>query len=373
MPRRGENIYKRKDGRWEGRLIRGHHPNGKAIYQYVYGKSYSEAKRKLLDLRSRRNVGADTVNQRVKYKDILNEWLIMSQIRTKESTFSHYTHLSKLHILPFLGEIPIEHLTTKIVEDHILMLLSSGRIDGTGGLSPKTVSDILAIIKGSIAYAKNSGKQVTCYLEQITIRKSQVDMRVLNREEEERLRSTLLFDTDFSKLGVLLCLYTGIRIGEVCALKWGNFNFEAGTLSIYETLQRIQNVDDGSKHKTKIVVTTPKSQNSVRIIPLPDSLINILGRFKSSPRAYILTGCDDRFMEPRVLQYKFKKYAIESGVRNINYHALRHTFATRCIELGFDVKTLSEILGHANVNVTLNRYVHSSMELKRTSMQLFRF
>lgn len=87
MPRRGENIYKRKDGRWEGRLIRGHHPNGKAIYQYVYGKSYSEAKRKLLDLRSRRNVGADTVNQRVKYKDILNEWLIMSQIRTKESTF----------------------------------------------------------------------------------------------------------------------------------------------------------------------------------------------------------------------------------------------------------------------------------------------
>ena len=324
-------------------------------------------------MRSRSNVGADTVNQRVKYKDILNEWLIMSQIRTKESTFSHYTHLSKLHILPFLGEIPIEHLTTKIVEDHILMLLSSGRIDGTGGLSPKTVSDILAIIKGSIAYAKNSGKQVTCYLEQITIRKRQVDMRVLNREEEERLRSTLLFDTDFSKLGVLLCLYTGIGIGEVCALKWGNFNFEAGTLSIYETLQRIQNVDDGSTHKTKIVVTTPKSQNSVRIIPLPDSLINILSRFKSSPRAYILTGCDDKFMEPRVLQYKFKKYAIESDVRNINYHALRHTFATRCTELGFDVKTLSEILGHATVNVTLNRYVHSSMELKRTSMQLFRF
>lgn len=127
MPRRGENIYKRKDGRWEGRLIRGHHPNGKAIYQYVYGKSYSEAKRKLLDLRSRRNVGSDTVNQRVKYKDILNEWLIMSQIRTKESTFSHYTHLSKLHILPFLGEIPIEHLTTKIVEDHILILFRTGR------------------------------------------------------------------------------------------------------------------------------------------------------------------------------------------------------------------------------------------------------
>ena len=212
------------------------------------------------------------------------------------------------------------------------MLLSSGRIDGTGGLSPKTVSDILAIIKGSIAYAKNSGKQVTCYLEQITIRKSQVDMRVLNREEEERLHSTLLFDTDFSKLGVLLCLYTGIRIGEVCALKWGNFNFEAGTLSIYETLQRIQNVDDGSKHKTKIVVTTPKSQNSVRIIPLPDSLINILSRFKSSPRAYILTGCDDKFMEPRVLQYKFKKYAIESGVRNINYHALRHKIEVRDYE-----------------------------------------
>lgn len=160
-----------------------------------------------------------------------------------------------------------------------------------------------------------------------------------------------------------------MRIGEVCALRWENIDFSEGVLSVRETLQRIQDTDDNNCRKTKIVITEPKSKNSIRVIPLPVSLTDIVCQFKSAPKAYLLTGRTDKFMEPRTLQYRFEKYISESGLCNVNYHALRHTFATRCIELGFDVKTLSEILGHTNVNITLNRYVHSSIDTKRANMQ----
>lgn len=372
MPRRGENIYKRKDGRWEGRFIKGRQTNGKAMYSYVYGKTYSEVKQKLLDKRIAFDQEIKPSQCQAKYKDILHDWLVMSRLRTKESTYSRYVHLSKLHILPYLGDIPLDLFTAKAVECHINFLLSEGRISGEGGLAPKTVSDVLSIIKGSIDYARHLDNHITCHLEYLTIKKPQVDMRVLSLEEHKRLLAVLLHDTDFPKLGVLLCLYTGIRIGEVCALKWENINFLEGTLSIRETLQRIQNVDDVSNSKTKIVVTPPKSKKSIRVIPLPESLSNIICEFQSSPKAYVLTGRTDKFMEPRSLQYRFKKYASESGIFDVRYHALRHTFATRCIELGFDAKTLSDILGHTNVNITLNRYVHSSLEIKKNCMQRLR-
>ena len=369
MPKKGENIYKRKDGRWEGRYIKEYHADGKAKYTYVYGKTYSEVKQKLIDDRIALAQGKETGRCRVKYRDILHNWLAMSRMRIKESTYSRYVHLSETHILPRLGELTLDQLTTQAVEHHISFLISEGRVDGRGGLAPKTASDILTIIKGSIDYARCSGHQINCYLDRLTIKKPQVDMRVLSPDEQQKLLGVLLCNTDLPKLGVLLCLYTGMRIGEVCALRWENFDLSEGLLSIRETLQRIQDVDVGSSRKTKIVITEPKSKNSIRVIPLPASLIQIARQFQAVPKAYLLTGLVDKYMEPRSLQYNFKKYIEESGLSDVNYHALRHTFATRCIELGFDVKTLSEILGHTNVNITLNRYVHSSMDTKRANMQ----
>lgn len=369
MPKKGENIYRRKDGRWEGRYIKEHHADGKARYSYVYGKTYSEVKQKLIDDRIAFAQGRETGRCRTKYSDILHDWLAMSRMRIKESTYSRYVHLSETHILPHLGELTLDQLTTQVVEHHVSFLISEGRVDGSGGLAPKTTSDILVIIKGSIDYARCSGHQIKCYLDRLTIKKPQVDMRVLSVEEQRKLLNVLLCNTDLPKLGVLLCLYTGMRIGEVCALRWENFDFSEGVLSIRETLQRIQDVDVGSSRKTKVVITEPKSKNSIRVIPLPDSLADIVYQFKSVPKAYLLTGRTDKFMEPRTLQYRFEKYISESGLCDVNYHALRHTFATRCIELGFDVKTLSEILGHTNVNITLNRYVHSSIDAKKSSMQ----
>ena len=369
MPKKGENIYKRKDGRWEGRYIKGYLADGKARYAYVYGKTYSDVKQKLIDDRIAFAQGKDTARCKTKYRDILHDWLAMSRMRIKESTYSRYVHLSETHIEPYLGTLTLDCLTTQAVEHHISFLISEGRVDGNGGLAPKTTSDILTIIKGSIDYARCAGYKVNCYLDRLNIKKPQTDMRVLSPEEQQKLLLVLLSAIDLPKLGVILSLYTGMRIGEVCALRWENFDLSDGLLSIRETLQRIQDVDVGSSRKTKIVITEPKSKNSIRVIPLPASLIQIAKQFQAAPKAYILTGRVDKYMEPRSLQYNFKKYIEESGLSDVNYHALRHTFATRCIELGFDVKTLSEILGHTNVNLTLNRYVHSSMDTKRANMQ----
>ena len=157
MPKKGENIYRRKDGRWEGRYIKGYHADGKARYGYVYGKTYSEVKQKLIDDRIAFVQGKNTKHCKIKYRDILHDWLAMSKIRIKESTYSRYVHLSETHIEPSLGALTLDCLTTHTVEQHISFLISEGRVDGKGGLAPKTVSDILAIIKGSIDYARCVG------------------------------------------------------------------------------------------------------------------------------------------------------------------------------------------------------------------------
>lgn len=154
---------------------------------------------------------------------------------------------------------------------------------------------------------------------------------------------------------------------ELCALQWEDFDLAHSKLKIRKTMQRIQDLGNGSVSKTKIVITEPKSQCSIREIPLPLFIVDVAKKFASNPKAYILTGTD-RYIEPRTMQNRFKSYVKECNVEPANFHVLRHTFATRCVEVGFEVKSLSEVLGHANVNITLNRYVHSSFELKHSNM-----
>ena len=144
-------------------------------------------------------------------------------------------------------------------------------------------------------------------------------------------------------------------------------------LKIRKTMQRIKDTNIGAAKKTKIVITEPKSECSIRDIPLPSFMNEIARQFEGVPKAFVLTGDRNKFVEPRTMQNRFKVYVKESGIKDANYHALRHTFATRCIEVGFEIKSLSEVLGHSNVNITLNRYVHSSFELKCSNMNKLAF
>ena len=173
-------------------------------------------------------------------------------------------------------------------------------------------------------------------------------------------------------IGILVCLFTGIRVGELCALKWEDISFSEKTLYIHRTMQRIQiehTQPNQEGARTKVIVTNPKSQCSVRTIPLPDKLVRILKSVPNTSSGYFLTSSETKWIEPRTMQNHFKRLLKCCEVKDANYHTLRHTFATRCVELGFDVKSLSEILGHASVNITMNRYVHPSMQLKRENMQ----
>lgn len=369
MPRRGENIYKRKDGRWEGRFIKGHDIKGKALYGYVYGRTYSDVKQSLKNNQNKiLNLESTTTKSSASYESILVSWLESQRLNIKESTYARYHQIVYTHLIPDIGSLKIERMTTKLIENYLAKLIESGRIDGTGGLSSKTTSDILAIIKASVEYAEYNNYPLHCKLDKVCIKQHKEEMRVLSLEEQQKLTLVLLDDTDLIKFGVLLSLYTGIRIGELCALKWGNLCIAEGVLSVKETMQRIKDTSNHSISKTKIVITEPKSKCSVRDIPLPEFLISIAKGFQSNNSSYVLTGEKNRYVEPRTMQNRFKSLLRESQISDANYHALRHTFATRCIEVGFELKTLSEILGHSNVNITLNRYVHSSLDLKKENM-----
>lgn len=367
MPRKGENIYKRKDGRWEGRYILFHDAGHKAKYAYVYGKTYGEVKRKMTEEKRKDKKVNSPPNQSLTYNELLDIWLRSTQLNTKESTRARYTHLINTHIKPELGLYLLSQLSTEIIEAFIEQQLIGGRLDKRGGLSPKTVTDILTIVKSTIEYARYKDIPTICNLSKLSVKKKEKEMRVLSQTEQDSLTKVLVNEMDRYKFGVLLSLYTGIRIGELCALQWEDFCVPQTTLKIRKTMQRIQDLGNGSIAKTKIVITEPKSQCSVREIPLPSFIIDIAKPFISNPKAYILTG-NDRYVEPRTMQNRFKSYVNESGIDDANFHALRHTFATRCVEVGFEIKSLSEVLGHANVNITLNRYVHSSFELKYSNM-----
>jgi len=369
MPKTGKNIYKRKDGRWEGRYIKKRNAGGKIVYGSVYGKTCAEAKQRLTLFAAGEPIPAPLpppVTNNIAFADVAEQWLAVISLKVKASTYAGYVTALGIHILPWFGNHKIHGLTAVDIGLFAKNKLENGRADGTGGLSPKTVHDILSIIKsiGDFACKENiitDGFAITYPKQQ------QPNMRVLSLGEQSSLETVLKSDMDIHKLGILLCLYTGLRIGELCALRWCDISPDFGTLSVRHTLQRVKNIGNGGG-KTKILIDTPKSPRSVRDIPIPKFLSPYLQSFIRENHTYFLSTEDIAIMEPRSMQNHFARSVKTANIAAANYHSLRHTFATRSIEAGMDIKSLSEILGHANVNITLNRYVHSSFDQKRQGM-----
>lgn len=365
MSRIGNNIYKRKDGRWEGRYIKGYNA-GKTLYGYVYAKTYQDVKEKLqYAKRNPKNITSTT--NKVTFNEVSSQWLCSITVRIKESTYARYAYLLRQHITPCLGHYRMADITNYTIDIFTKDKLKHGKINEEGGLSPKTVKDILSIVKSILSYGQD---YINLNTFAIAYPKSQSqEMRVLSRDEQTIFESVLSQSINISKLGMLICLYTGIRIGELCALSWNDISLTESTISVKRTIQRVC-LSGENKKRTKVIIDTPKSQSSVRNIPIPNFIVDKLVHFKAeNTNVNFLTNIEDKYMEPRTFQYRFKCYIKESGIPPANFHCLRHTFATRCIEAGFDIKSLSEILGHATVNITLNRYVHSSFELKQKNME----
>ncbi|MFR9000911.1 MAG: site-specific integrase [Anaerobutyricum soehngenii] len=189
---------------------------------------------------------------------------------------------------------------------------------------------------------------------------------ILSERNQKILSSYLCLHLTYRNLGILICMYTGIRLGEICALTWEDISLTEGSIYIDKTIQRVQKEHNGKK--TMLIIATPKTPSSIRTIPIPNQLLQIIKSSELPQKGYLLTGSTEKYIEPRTYQYHFKKLLQRCKIPETNFHALRHTFATRCVELGFDIKTLSEILGHSSINITLNRYVHPSFDLKKQNM-----
>ena len=363
MARKGENIYKRKDGRWEARFIKSHQ-FGKAVYGSVYGKSYSEAKKRrsevMANLKKTEKVVALPTQPNL--RQVSSMWLNSLRSTRKASTIVKYSNQLEKHILPTFGNKILSEISNEALIDFSNTLLT-----GDNGLSTKSASDIISRIKSIRKYALINGYDVGFVPECITIPQKQGTIRVLSLEEETTLLDFLQKHPDLTSLGILICLFTGIRIGELCALTWNNISLDTKKLSVKRTMQRLQNLDKDAATKTYISIDEPKSKCSIRTIPIPDNIIDDLSRAYVND-AFVLTGSRISYVEPRTMENRFKSILDKCGIEDANFHSLRHSFATRCVEVGFDIKSLSEILGHANVNITLNRYVHPTMELKRENM-----
>jgi len=194
-------------------------------------------------------------------------------------------------------------------------------------------------------------------------------VQVFSINEQRLIENAISHSEDIRTLGILLTFYTGIRLGELCALKWSDFDYEAGTMSVTKTVTRVKNMQGGNC-KTKLLVGAPKSQKSMRKIPLPAFLLDMHKKYSykcTSENCYLISGTNTP-TDPRAYQKLYKKVLKDACVKDHKFHAIRHTFATRALELGVDIKTLSEILGHANVSITLNIYAHSLMEQKKIAM-----
>lgn len=370
MPRRGENIYKRKDGRWEGRYIRSRSATGKAIYGYVYVHTYKEAKEKLTDRLSTQNESTVKDSNHVMgefFQPIALDWFDSIKGQIKESTSNKYWNILNSYVLPAFGKKELQEITYDCINESCNRLLISGGQKGQG-LSPKTVSDILSLIRSILQYALQQGKALSCDARSIHVKRHMKELRVLSTSEQQKLCEYLQSDLNSYNVGILLCLFTGLRVGEICALRWEDISISDKIIHVHNTMQRIQNHNTEGP-KTRIVITSPKSACSIRVIPIPDQLVDVLILYQKTTSGYFLSNSEQKYVEPRIMQNHFKKVLKASAIAPANYHALRHTFATRCIELGFDIKSLSEILGHASVNITMNRYVHPSLELKKANMQ----
>ena len=364
MARHGENIYKRKDGRYEGRYVIGKTLMGKTRFGYVYARQYAEARRLLLQKKT--ELLERTEDKEIVRQGTLDEWMnywMENELLGSVKASSYQTYLNQInrHLRPALGHYFLSQLTPGIVYDFI----EEKRADG---LADSTIRGIYRLLSAAMRFALDEGviRKNPCRKIRV-LPEERAEQRVLSRAEQEKLRGMASGE---EALPMLLSLYTGMRIGEVCALKWEDIDWEKRTITVRRTAQRVAQTRGSASGRTVLMIGTPKSSRSQRGLPVPEFLLERLRRqMKTQGSTGYIFGTPAHAAEPRTLQRRFKRFMEKLGIAGAHFHTLRHTFATRLLELGVDIKTVSTLLGHGSVKTTLDFYAHSLVDQQRLAIE----
>lgn len=297
----------------------------------------------------------------MKYMDWLNEWLknyVLPSVNIR--TYERYSLIVNLHIRDKIGMLELDDLTPLLLQQYITELLQSGNRKTGKGLSANSVNAIISVLQSSLKTANFLGLTAEYTADKVKRPKlKEKPVECFSLKEQKQIEQAILSGRKDKLYGILLCLYSGLRIGELIALQWSDIDFTKGILTVSKSCH------DG---KAGLIIDEPKTATSRRVIPLPKQLLPILKGIKKKSHSPFVVSANGKPVSVRSYQRSFELLLKKLKIPHRGFHSLRHTFATRALECGMDVKTLSEILGHKNPTVTLNRYAHSLMEHKADMM-----
>ena len=362
MSRNDNNIIKRKDGTYEAKYIKDI-INNKIIYGYVQGNTRSEVRKKLKYSQKYElnfNYYKKPVKKKKEYLQSFNhkidEWLEFKKSKVKESTYTTYLYIVETKVKSNIGFIKTKKLSKDVINNYLESLKNNS------DLSINTIHDIGIILKQILKFHK-------IVVDFEVPQKMQKEIVVFNKDEIKTIKKRALTYDNRCDFGIILCLYMGLRIGELCALRKESFDLQNFTITVSHTILRIKNTNKLYDYKTRIVVSNPKSKTSLRTIPIPDIL-------KKYVKFYVINMDTGNFfltnslvaMEPRCYTNHYKRFLKYWGINNKKFHTTRHTFATNADETCMSTKALSEVLGHSSANITQNLYIHPSLNYKRLCM-----
>ncbi len=362
MTKKGENIYKRKDGRWEGRYKKGRKDNGQLKYGYIYGKTYTEVKQKMYEYKAKyQNSIQLTSEDEMLYKEWVVIWISDHRLQIKTSTYTTYIYKLKKYILPIIGDIELNQLNDNKIQEVITIWMQRG-------LKSSTIHVLHHILKKSLndAYDLNQLSQKPCQKIRLP-KKQKVHAKAITRQEQKKLENRAKSCPFYKGSPVLLSLNTGLRIGEISALRWSDIDLEQRIIHVQNTFQRL--ILPNEKNKTKLTLDTSKTESSDRIIPISLKLYEYLIEWKKESISQYVCSKKNGPSEPRMITYYFHQIRNSCGLENIHFHQLRHTFATRCIESNGDIASISKLLGHTSIKTTLDIYTDSLFESQQQVIQ----
>lgn len=363
MCRRGENIYKRKDGRWEGRYCKGRKSDGKIKYGYIYAKTYKDVKNMLNNAKASYkkniiNLGMVTTT----FDEMSQQWIYEKKRVIKQSTFVSYEYKLFKYVSPHIGKCPMNSLTKERLQD----LVDQWEIDN---LSTSTIKILLRIVNQCLQYAENKKLIKRNYLPSIVLPKNnKSNIHSLSIKDQKKLEYEAERDQSVYGSAIIFSLRTGLRIGEISALEWDSVDLKSNLIHVKKTIQRIYK--DKRNLGTVVSTGTAKTDSSNRLVPISNKIRAILLDLKKKSTSKYVFSNNKSFCEPRLLTYHFHRIRKKASLETIHFHQLRHTFATRCVEANSNIASLSSLLGHSSTKTTLDIYVDSFLEQKQKTICL---